>query len=137
MADDNPETSSRAASELGFMLARLDGDHEGAREHFAFAAEHGSGRTWVASTVALGHLSAADGDRQAATEAFRSVAAELSRAWNVEFGDDELRRAASAMAGLVLRPGWRRLIQRYRAAAYRGLRIRRRRFPGGWRARRA
>ena len=45
MADDYVELSARAACELGFMLARLDGDLDGAREYFAFAAEHGSGRT--------------------------------------------------------------------------------------------
>ena len=136
MASDDPEMSARAACELGFMLTRLDGDLEGAREPFAFAAEHGSGRTWVSSTVALAHILAAEGNRQAVTEGFRSVAAERSQAWKVELGDDELRRLASAMAGLVLRPGWRRLVRRYRAATYRGLRILRRHFPGGLRARR-
>ena len=40
------------------------------------------------------------------------------------------------MAGLVLRPRLRRLVRRYRAATYRVLRIRRRLFPGGLRARR-
>jgi hypothetical protein len=111
-------------------------DLAGARECFAFATEHGSGCTRESATVALAHILAAAGDRQGVTEAFRSVGAERFRAGGVEVSDVELRRFASWVAGLVLRPRLRRLVRRYRATTYRVLRIRRRLFPGGLRARR-
>ena len=129
MADDNPEFSARAANELGHMLLRLEGDLAGARECFAFAVERGSGRTRESATLTLAHILGAEGDREGAADGFRSVAAERFRAAGIEVGDDELRRFASAMAGLTLRPRLRRLLRRDHAARYRRVRIRRRLFP--------
>jgi hypothetical protein len=130
MADDHLDTRTRAASELGFMLAVLERDLEGARDCFAYVAEHGSGRRQEAARAGLGRALGALGDRGGATEAFRAVFVERYRVWNIDAGEDEPLRFAGAMAGLFLRPRSRRLFQRLQAARYSGQRLRRRLIPG-------
>jgi hypothetical protein len=136
MADESPAVAARAALELGFMRHRLGGDLVQARECFAFAAAHGSGRVWLTATIAGGHVLAAAGDRAGASAAFRSVAAKAFRHNAVEVGDDELRRLADGLTGFLLRPRLRGLLDRRNAARYRHRRAWRRLFPGGLRARR-
>jgi hypothetical protein len=129
MADDHLETRTRAAIELGFMLARL-GDLEGAGEALAYVAEHASGRRRESARVGLGHVLAAMGDRAGSTEAFRSIFVQRFRARGLEVDEDEARRFARTMAGLALRPRSRRLFQHLHATRYRYRRLRRRLTPG-------
>ena len=106
--DEDPALSSHAAVSLGGMLDKLDDDMAGARELYAFAAEHGTGRVWEGATVNLAFIRATEGDREGAIAGYQSFIARRYELWDVEIARDGGRGFAACVVSLVMRPRSRR-----------------------------
>jgi Tfp pilus assembly protein PilF len=131
MADEDPAIAARAASELGDMLLKRNGDRSGARECFEFALQKPTDEGRSKATLGLAYLLAQDGDRHAAQAMFHSFALDYFTTAGVQLGPRGLSRLADGGAALAGSGRSGPAVRRFQAAMYNLRCARRRLWPSG------